>query len=127
MQRKSFVRAIAGAALSLLAPKKVAASCGSEYHAAIYDAAARYGTSGDWLIQVMCCESGGDAGALNPNTGDSGLFQYQPGTFYSFVDLMGGEYDDYWDPYQQIEVTAWAFANGYCDHWVCGCWDGSPS
>lgn len=119
MQRKSFVRAIAGAALSLSAPKEAEASCGSEYHAAIYDAAARYNVSGDYMIQVMCCESGGNPNALNPRTGDSGLFQYNPNTWYSW----GG--GDIWNPYEQIELTAWAFSQGLDSHWCCSAaWQG---
>lgn len=103
-----------------VAPRSAAAYI--PYEAAIHDAAARYGVSGSWLIDVMLCESGGDPNAVNPVTGDSGLFQYNPGTWASW----GG--GDIWNPYEQIEMTAWAFSQGLADHWICsGLWDGSPS
>lgn len=110
---------------SLILPRPAVASI--PYEAAIHDAASRYGVSASWLIDVMLCESGGDPYAVNPETGDSGLYQYQPDTFWTFSS-MSGISGDLWDPYTQIELTAWAFANGYADHWVCsGLWDGSPS
>jgi len=101
---------VAGAALPELAP---AASASVPYEAAIRDAAARYGVSADWLISVMLCESGGDPYAVNPATGDSGLFQFNPNTWYAW----GG--GDIWDPYQQIELAAWAFSQGLSYHWLC--------
>lgn len=112
-------------ALSFVLPAPAAAYV--PYEAAIRDAASRHGVSAEWLIDVMMCESGGNPHAVNPQTGDSGLFQYQPSTFWTFSG-MSGISGDLWDPYVQIEMTAWAFANGYADHWVCsGLWDGSPS
>ena len=111
--------AVLAIALGMLSPQTTAASI--PYEAAIRDAATRHGVSADWLIDVMLCESGGDPYAVNPVTGDSGLFQYNPGTWYSW----GG--GDIWNPYEQIEMTAWAFSQGLADHWVCsGLWDGSP-
>jgi hypothetical protein len=83
------------------------------YEGAIRDAAARHAVSADWMISVMMCESGGDPYAVNPVTGDSGLFQYNPSTWSSW----GG--GDIWDPYAQIEKTAWAFSQGLSYHWVC--------
>ena len=111
---------IAAVAIAFLVPQTANASV--PYEAEIRDAAVRYGVSGDWLIDVMLCESGGDPAAVNPATGDSGLFQYNPGTWASW----GG--GDIWNPYEQIELTAWAFSVGRADHWVCsGLYDGTPS
>lgn len=78
-------------------------------------AAAYYGIpeQTDYLYSVMLCESGGDPNAVNPRTGDTGLFQYQPSTYYAF----GGT--NIWDPHEQIMVTAWAFSQGLQYHWVC--------
>lgn len=104
----------------LLTP--VAAHAESGYEAAIYEACGRQGCSGDELVQVMYCESGGDPAAYNPETGDTGLLQFKPDTFYNW----GGS--DVWNPWEQIDIAAWAFANGYQDHWTCSwAWDGSPS
>lgn len=115
----------AGLVLSLALPAGAAAYV--PYEAAIRDAASRHGVSAEWLIDVMLCESGGDPHAVNPQTGDTGLYQYQPWTFHRFSELSGIS-GDLWDPHVQIELTAWAFANGYADHWVCsGLYDGTPS
>lgn len=103
------------------------AAYGEDFIPAIHAAAARHGTSGAWLVEVMWCESAGDPHALNPMTGDAGLFQYQAQTFWRFAELSGIACSDHWNPWEQIELTAWAFGAGYCDHWVCGCWDGAPS
>ena len=122
--RRSLIRAAIGGAVALVA---TAAGAYVPYEAAIRDAATRHGTSAEWLIDVMMCESGGDPHAVNPRTGDAGLFQFQPSTFYRFSELSGIA-GDLWDPHVQIELAAWAFAHGYADHWVCsGAWDGSPS
>lgn len=128
--RRQVMRAMAGAVMAAVAGRASGADAAyrEDFYPAIHDAAARYGTSGAWLIDVMLCESGGDPNAYNHRTGDSGLFQYQPGTFWEFVSRSGIAADNHWNPWQQIEVTAWAFASGYADHWVCsGVWDGSPS
>lgn len=93
----------------------------------VRDAAARYGVSPDWLADVARCESGFDPTAYNHATGDSGLMQFQPSTFSTFCE-MSGLHGDLWNGHDSAEVAAWAFANGYADHWVCsGLWDGSPS
>ena len=129
IRRRHFIRNLIVWLLGLMAFLGIIAEAGAwvPYEAAIRDAAARHGTSAEWLIDVMMCESGGDPHAVNPRTGDSGLFQYQPSTFHTFSS-MSGIHGDLWNPYVQIELTAWAFANGYADHWVCsGVWDGSPS
>lgn len=127
--RRQAMRALAGAVIALGGGARAASAAYREdFYPAIHDAASRHGVAGHWLIEVMLCESGGDPNAYNHRTGDSGLFQYQSSTFWWFVEMSGIPATDHWNPWQQIEVTAWAFANGYCDHWVCGgCWDGAPS
>lgn len=123
MNRRRFLSVLT-AVIGMSATRDAArAAFGADFEPAIHEAAARHGTSGQWLIDVMYCESGGDPNAYNPRTGDSGLFQYQPDTYYR---IFGGT--DIWNPWEQIEITARAFASGYADHWVCsGVWDGSPS
>ena len=83
------------------------------YAEAIYAAADHYGVSGDWLVNVMECESGGDPFAVNPDTGDSGLFQFHPQTYYD----NGGT--NLWDPYEQIWVAAHMFSEGQSSQWLC--------
>lgn len=83
------------------------------YESAIFDACARYGCDGATLVRVMYCESQGDPSAVNPVTGDTGLFQFQPSTFYAY----GGT--DIWNPYNQIEIAAQMWAAGLGYHWVC--------
>lgn len=104
---------IVGAAIvgSLLTAGVASAQGG--YEAAIYDACARYGCDGARLVRVMNCESGGDPSAVNPVTGDSGLFQFNPNTYYA----NGGT--DLWNPWEQIEVAARMWANGQGGEWVC--------
>lgn len=108
MHRRTFILGAIATAIGIRQP----AQAHGEYEAAIYDAAARYGTSGDWLVAVMYCESGGDPNAVG-QYGEIGLFQYMPSTWYGW----GG--GDIWNPWEQIEMTAWAFANGLSHHWVC--------
>lgn len=98
-----------------------------DYIAAIHDAAARYGAPAGWMVDVMYCESGGDPEAvghkLNINgTRDIGLFQINELTWLWWCDEGGFNGLNIWNPWHQIEVAAWAFANGYACHWLCaGC------
>lgn len=94
----------------LLLPNGAAAQEG--YEGEIFAAAARHGVSGDWLVQIMYCESQGDPNAVGPH-GEIGLFQWMPSTWYAW----GG--GDIWSPAEQIEMTAWAFGQGLWHHWTC--------
>lgn len=80
---------------------------------AIYAAAARYGVSGDYLVSVARCESNLNPYAVNPVTGDTGLFQFNPGTWHAW----GG--GDIWSVYEQSDKAAWAFSQGLSYHWLC--------
>jgi len=110
MNRRTFVAGLAlGAALF-----PIAAHGQNDWIVqAIYDAAARHGVSGDWLLSVAQCESGLDPSAVNPVTGDTGLFQFNPSTWAAW----GG--GDIWSVTDQAELAAWAFANGLSYHWLC--------
>jgi hypothetical protein len=77
------------------------------------------GCNSTQVIRVMYCESGGRSNAKNPYSSASGLFQYMPPTYLSFSSMAGFPGADIWNPYDQINVTTWAFANGYARHWVC--------
>jgi hypothetical protein len=81
--------------------------------AEIYSAAARYGVSGDWLLSVAQCESQLNPWAVNPVTGDTGLFQFNPGTW----EAWGG--GNIWSVYEQADKAAWAFSQGLSSHWLC--------
>lgn len=122
MNRRSVIAAFA----AYLIPSTAGADP-SYWEGVVRDAAIRYGVSPDWLADVARCESGFDPSAYNAKTGDSGLMQFQPSTFDTFCQ-MSGMYGDLWNGHDSAEIAAWAFANGYADHWVCsGLWDGSPS
>ena len=76
---------------------------------------------GGWLEATARCESGLDPYAVNPRTGDSGLFQFNPQTW----EMWGG--GDIWSVHDQCEKAAWAFGQGLAHHWCCsGEWRGGP-
>jgi uncharacterized protein YraI len=79
----------------------------------IYDAAARYGVSGDWLLAVAQCESNLVPGAYGA-AGEVGIFQFMPSTYYGY----GGQ-GDIWNPYNQADLAASMFAQGLSYHWTC--------
>jgi hypothetical protein len=87
-----------------------AAVQGGGYEAAIYDACAQYGCDGNQLVRVMYCESGGDHGAVGPN-GERGIFQFHPNGEWPYAANYG--------PYEQIDLAAQLFAQGYAGSWVC--------
>ena len=87
----------------------------------IHHAAWRHGVDGAWLEATARCESQLNPYAVNPRTGDSGLFQFNPTTW----EMWGG--GDIWSVHDQSEKAAWAFANGLAHHWCCsGEWRGGP-
>lgn len=87
--------------------------------ATIRDAAARHGVSGERLVQVARCETGG---TFNPNAvgrlGEQGIFQLLPvrGLGATFR-TMG--YSDPFNVWEASDFAAWAFANGLSGHWTC--------
>lgn len=125
MNRRTLLAAVAGVISPLLGVRTATADA-AYWEGVVRDAASRHGVSPDWLASVCACESGFDPNAYNPRTGDSGLMQFNAQTFATFC-RMSGIYGDIWNGHDSAEVAAWAFGAGYCDHWVCGCWDGQPS
>lgn len=87
--------------------------------ATIQDAAARHGVSGDRLVAVARCETGG---TFNPRAvGDHGtslgIFQlHSPGLRETF---FARGFSDPFDVAEASEFAAWAFANGLARHWTC--------
>lgn len=91
----------------------------------IYAAAARFGANGDEMLAVARCESGLEPGAVNPRTGDAGLFQYSAATWAEFWGYLGEPAPDIFNVWAQCHVTGWAFANGYQSRWCChAAWGG---
>lgn len=82
--------------------------------AIIRTAAAKWGANPDQLLRVAMCESGLNPNAVNHSgSGASGLFQFMPSTFRAH----GGT--NIWDPYQQADIAAHMFAQGYSYQWSC--------
>ncbi len=89
----------------------------SDSTAAISAASARWGVSYWWLLRVASCESGLNPGAYN-RSGASGLFQFMPGTYWSYAALIG-EGRSYWNPYASANVAAYMFSRGLAYEWSC--------
>lgn len=85
----------------------------------IYREAAEYGVSGDWLLWVALCETGG---TLDPyrvgRQGEIGLFQWHPHGLWRQVPIFSGWWDVY-DVTLNVRGAAWAFSRGLSYHWSC--------
>lgn len=77
----------------------------------------RWGVSYFWLLRVAECESGLNASAYNAS-GASGLFQFMPGTFYSYARQIG-EWRSLWNPAAAANVAAYMFSRGQAYQWSC--------
>lgn len=84
---------------------------------AIAWAAARWGVSYSWLLGVAECESGLNPNAYNPS-GASGLFQFMPGTYWTYAARIG-ETRSYWNAYGAADVAAYMFSIGQSYQWTC--------
>ncbi len=92
---------------------------GMDFESAIRLACQKNGCVAEELISTMYCESGGRANALSSNGLYKGLFQFGDRTFYGYASKLKTDSPDIWNPYQQIEITSWMFANGGKGHWSC--------
>ena len=88
-----------------------------DFESTIRSACNDYGCNPEQLIRVMYCESGGRSNAVNGVY--SGLFQFHPNTFQANANRIGLTNADIWNPYHQIQVAAWMFANGQAWQWGC--------
>lgn len=118
--RRIALRSIMGGVLSAFGLTQAAASSVEQV---VYEAADRYGVSGDVLWRIALCESGGDPGAvsarLNINgTSDLGLFQINENTWNWWSEIRG-VYGNIFSPWDNADMAAWAWANGYSCHWTC--------
>lgn len=89
----------------------------NDAEAAIGWAAARWGVDYGWLLRVATCESGLNPNAYNPS-GASGLFQFMPGTYWTFAARIG-ETRSYFNPYGAANVAAYMFSIGLAYEWTC--------
>lgn len=78
----------------------------------------KYGGNYYELYRVIQCESGFDYKARNKNSTASGLAQFLNGTWKQFNKTRKTDLDKD-NPYDQIEMITWAFANGLQSHWEC--------
>ena len=76
-------------------------------------AAARWGVSGDWMVNIAHCESGLRPNAYNPSGPYYGLFQFLMSTFTH----NGGT--NIWDPSDQANIAAKMLAHGQAHQWSC--------
>ena len=98
-----------------VAPNSVATAPGSEWIVqVIYDAAYRYGQSGEDMLRVARCESGLYQYAEG-RLGELGIFQFMPSTWattpYASYDIF--------DPWASANAAGWMWANGRRAEWVC--------
>ena len=76
-------------------------------------AAARWGVSGSWMVQIARCESGLRPTAYNPSGPYIGLFQFLMSTFTH----NGGT--NIYDPTDQANIAAKMLAHGQAHQWSC--------
>ena len=121
MQRRSLIGGLIGAGLGILGLRRQDTKAEEWIISTIYEAAGRYGVSGDWLLNTAICESGLDPWAYNEMTGDTGLFQFKPTAWAEW----GADPAAIWDVWSQADMAAWAFSAGLHTHWCCsGTWQG---
>jgi soluble lytic murein transglycosylase-like protein len=99
--------------LRSVAPPLVAAASPSSVIGIIEAAAARWGVSGAWMVQIARCESGLRPTAVNPGGPYIGLFQFLQSTFTH----NGGT--NIWDATDQANITAKMLAHGQAYQWSC--------
>lgn len=84
--------------------------------------AQEYGVSEKLLLAVATCESSLNVEAVNNNEPNNiqsyGIFQYQKPTWEYFEKKFNVDLD-YYNPEDQIKMTAIAFKNGQANHWSC--------
>jgi len=72
------------------------------------------------MERVAYCESGlRHEGVYGDNSLAYGTFQYHRGTFEWFNKRATTTPLNYYDLYDQVWLTAWAFDNGLESHWTC--------
>ena len=80
---------------------------------AISGSATLHAISFEFLMRLAACESNFTPAAVNPRTGDSGLFQWRPSTWAAYAS------GSIWSVHDQRHHTARAHQAGYRHWWVC--------
>jgi hypothetical protein len=113
---KKFYFVVALAAL-LFAPS-VNAATSQSLRAYTDTMAKKYNVSAIKLKTTINCESGFRQSARG-SSGEIGVAQYMPSTFNWMESMFRAKDLNIHNAQHQIELTAWAFAHGYQNHWVC--------
>lgn len=115
-----FLLAVVLGAAALLLPSRSEAAT-TTVTQVIYEEAARYGVSGDWLYWVAFCETGGTMRTdLVGAAGERGLFQWHPrGVWWSTPAGKAGEPIPAGNLRLDVSMAAWAFSRGLSFHWSC--------
>lgn len=75
------------------------------------------------MMKVMVCESSENTKAVGDSGKAYGLYQYHQPTWNAFASKyrkqFGGDLLQRDNPKDQVELTAWAFKQGYQNHWTC--------
>lgn len=94
----------------------------------IREAAPKHGLSVERMLRIAKCESTFNPNAVNKNYyagggHPSGVYQYLPETWNRIGGRspygVGAGPDSRFDPQHNINVTMWAYANGYAGEWEC--------
>jgi len=88
-----------------------------EVKRALVYAAEIYGLNESQLLRVANCESGFKYTAVG-KAGEIGILQFMPSTWEYWNKELGVNYDIY-SSKDQIYLVAWAWNNGYQNHWTC--------
>ncbi len=110
MQRRMLDRPPAPPMTTTTTTTTVPSAPGGSITQIIYAAAAEFGVSGSYLLQIAMCESRLNPSAHNP-AGYYGLFQFSPSTWSAYG--TGSIYD----PVAQARAAAQMLAAGGASHW----------
>jgi hypothetical protein len=85
----------------------------------IWNDAAEFGVSGQWLIWVARCEAAGDPFARGAR-GEVGPFQWLPWAGSLWWSTPAGRAGiSPWDIRMNVRMAAWAWSRGLSHHWSC--------
>lgn len=110
MQRRMLDRPPAPVVTTTTTTTTVPAAPSGSIAEIVYGAAAEFGISGAYLLQIASCESGLNPSAYNP-AGYYGLFQFNASTWAAYGS--GSIYD----PIAQARAAAQMIAAGGASHW----------
>lgn len=92
----------------------------------VRDAARKHGLNEDHFVAIAKCESSLGINLINrgytasDGSNPTGVFQFIQSTYLDFAPRAGfPKQDDRLDTYSNVNVAAWAFANGRASHWEC--------